>query len=92
MHSNVTRVRRFARMDASPTRNMRIARFGGVRNGPLRYVRVEAMHRSRPLAIIFFRHNDGSWCVFPPDGERLSMNIAFPAPLPERRPEFGLYI
>jgi hypothetical protein len=31
-----------------------------------RYVRVEAAHPAGTLAIFFFRHADGSWCVFPP--------------------------
>ncbi len=31
-----------------------------------RFVRVESERPSGLLAIVFFRHRDGGWCVFPP--------------------------
>jgi hypothetical protein len=31
-----------------------------------RYVRLEGCTSTRTLTIVFFRHDDGSWCVFPP--------------------------
>lgn len=30
------------------------------------YVQVEVEHSSGVLSLLFFRHADGSWCVFPP--------------------------
>ena len=30
------------------------------------YVQVEVKRASGMLSLIFFRHADGSWCVFPP--------------------------
>ncbi|WP_322047363.1 hypothetical protein [Paraburkholderia sp. J67] len=31
-----------------------------------RFVRIDRRTSSGALTIVFFRHNDGSWCVFPP--------------------------
>jgi hypothetical protein len=39
-----------------------------------RYVCIEAEHPGGPLAIIFFRHDDGTWNVFPPQAKRPSMS------------------
>jgi hypothetical protein len=39
-----------------------------------RYVRIEAAHATGTLAIFFFRHDDGSWCVFPPAVTRPAMS------------------
>jgi hypothetical protein len=38
-----------------------------------RYVCVEAMHPGGLLSIIFFRHDDGSWNVYPPALARPTM-------------------
>jgi hypothetical protein len=38
-----------------------------------RYVCIETVHSTGTLAIFFFRHDDGSWCVFPPAAERPAM-------------------
>jgi hypothetical protein len=39
-----------------------------------RYVCIEAQHPNGPIAIVFFRHDDGTWNVFPPQGKRLAMD------------------
>jgi hypothetical protein len=39
-----------------------------------RYVCIESMHPNGPIAIIFFRHDDGTWNVFPPQARRLAMS------------------
>ncbi|VVE59674.1 hypothetical protein PTE30175_05586 [Pandoraea terrae] len=44
----------------------RVTRFSRMPSGA-RYVCVGALRPSGPLAIFFFRHDDGSWCVFPPE-------------------------
>ena len=51
-----------------------VTRFGRSRRHPWRYVRVEAILPSGALAILFFRHDDGSWCVFPPASPRPAIN------------------
>ncbi|WP_158938612.1 hypothetical protein [Burkholderia sp. S171] len=40
----------------------------------VRYVRVEALRPSGVLALLFFRHDDGSWQVFPPEALRMTMS------------------
>ncbi|SAL82788.1 hypothetical protein AWB67_06222 [Caballeronia terrestris] len=40
-----------------------------------RYVCVEALRPTGVLAIVFFRHDDGSWNVFPPQIKRPSMGV-----------------
>jgi len=47
---------------AMPTRITRLARSRMNRAG---CVRVEIAHASGPLALFFFRHDDGSWWVVP---------------------------
>jgi len=52
----------------APTATMRIRVVQSGRMGlhKRRYVRVEASAATGSRAIFFFRHDDGSWCVFPP--------------------------
>ncbi|MDR6478880.1 hypothetical protein ABIE53_005626 [Burkholderia sp. OAS925] len=40
-----------------------------------RFVRIGILKQEDPLAIVFFRHDDGSWNVFPPMPRTLSMQI-----------------
>jgi hypothetical protein len=42
-----------------------------------RFVRIESASDESPIALIFFRHDDGSWCVFPPARRRPAMKIGF---------------
>ena len=51
----------------------RVTQFIHTRDDPWRYVRVEASQPTGVLAIFFFRHDDGSWCVFPPATKRPAM-------------------
>jgi hypothetical protein len=39
-----------------------------------RYVRIEAKRSSGAVAIFFFLHGDGTWCVFPPEAKRPAMS------------------
>lgn len=41
-----------------------------------RYVCVAAGRASGELSIFFFRHDDGSWSVFPPETRRATMSVA----------------
>jgi len=49
---------------AAPVRNIRLCRMQG---SHIRYIRVEALRSTGVLALFFFRHDDGSWQVFPPE-------------------------
>lgn len=44
----------------------RVAQVGRLLATRSRFVRIEGHTSSGTLTIVFFRHNDGSWCVFPP--------------------------
>lgn len=54
----------------------RVTRFKRSRTHPWRCVCVESTRASGEISILFFRHDDGSWCVFPPDKRRLAMDVA----------------
>lgn len=68
----------------------RVARFGYSRHGRCRYVCVEAIRASGVLAIIFFRHADGSWCVFPPESRGPMMNLAPLEAVPRNGPRASI--
>jgi hypothetical protein len=53
---------------------VRVTQFCHTRQEPWRYVRIEAQLLPEPVALIFFRHDDGSWCVFPPQRKRPEMS------------------
>jgi hypothetical protein len=55
---------------------VRVTRFGRVGPKKCRFVRVEATSTTGALAILFFYHGDGLWCVFPPDYRRPAMNVS----------------
>lgn len=46
---------------------IRVTRLSCVRRKWKRYVCVEALRPEGPVALFFFRHDDGIWSVFPPD-------------------------
>lgn len=52
---------------------VRVTRFGRTRLNRLRCVCVEAARSEGSIAIFFFQHQDGTWCVFPPETRRLAM-------------------
>jgi hypothetical protein len=60
----------------TPAMPARVVRFCRSEITRARYVCVEALHPGGMLAIIFFRHEDGSWNVFPPQAKRPSMGFA----------------
>lgn len=53
--------------------NLRVTRPVHSHKLPWRAVRVEAKRSSDTVAIVFFRHGDGSWCVYPPQRIQLTM-------------------
>lgn len=52
----------------APTLSMpaRVTQVGRLLATHSRYVRIEGRTANGPFTIVFFRHGDGSWCVFPP--------------------------
>lgn len=54
----------------------RVTRSRLIRCKQWRCVRVEATRSAGTFELIFFRHEDGSWCVFPPDARRLTMDVS----------------
>nr|WP_246279197.1 hypothetical protein [Paraburkholderia ultramafica] len=62
---------------STPLMPVRVFDFGRVTPGGARYVRVGVARPNRTLAIVFFRHGDGSWNVFPPAPGEPSMQ-AYP--------------
>jgi hypothetical protein len=58
----------------TPARPARVVRLCRSHVTGSRYVCIESMHPSGPIAIIFFRHDDGAWNVFPPQARRPSMS------------------
>ncbi|WP_233853614.1 hypothetical protein [Paraburkholderia sp. HD33-4] len=59
---------------ATPAHVVRTGRMAITR---ARYVRLEGAISSRPLTIVFFRHGNGSWGVFPPDQQVPAMSARF---------------
>ena len=55
--------------------SFRVLEFGRTRSTRKRFVRVGIPKQQEPLAIVFFRHDDGSWNVFPPMPRTLSMQM-----------------
>nr|WP_084688669.1 hypothetical protein [Paraburkholderia oxyphila] len=56
-----------------PSVPVRVTRFSRVRSSQWCYVRVEVDRPTGPVGMFFFRHGDGTWCVFPPEPNRLVM-------------------
>ncbi|MBW9107202.1 hypothetical protein [Paraburkholderia phenoliruptrix] len=58
----------------TPSMPARVVEFCHRASQHRRFVRVEALRPGGLLSIFFFRHDDGSWNVFPPQAERPAMN------------------
>jgi len=57
----------------TPATPVRVIQFSRARSNQRRYVRVEVLRPTGAVEMFFFRHGDGTWCVFPPETERLAM-------------------
>ncbi|WP_236674444.1 hypothetical protein [Paraburkholderia hospita] len=55
----------------APTISGHVTRFSRTRLGGRRCVYVETSSSRGVRALFFFRHDDGSWYVFPPTADRL---------------------
>lgn len=52
---------------------LRVTEFRNRRSRHECYVCVEALTAAGPVALFFFRHQDGVWRIFPPSRERPAM-------------------
>ncbi|MFM0651993.1 hypothetical protein PQR17_10640 [Paraburkholderia sediminicola] len=52
---------------------IRVTRFSRAYPDWRRYVRVEVLRSQGPVALFFFRHDDGTWHVSPPSAVRLTI-------------------
>ncbi|WJZ76476.1 hypothetical protein QEN71_11965 [Paraburkholderia sabiae] len=50
----------------TPARPLHVKQFGRTASGA-RFVDIEVVRLAGPLRIAFFYHEDGGWCVFPPN-------------------------
>lgn len=56
-----------------PTKRVRVTHFRNRRSKRECYVCVEAFKAESPVAMFFFRHEDGIWRIYPPSRERSAM-------------------
>jgi hypothetical protein len=54
---------------------LRVIRFGRLSSRRRRYVHLEVSRPSGVRAMYFFLHDDGRWCVFPPESKRPAMAL-----------------
>ncbi|MGT2477532.1 hypothetical protein [Paraburkholderia terrae] len=66
----------------TPGTPVRLTRFTRTRPSRGRYVCVEASRPAGPLAIFFFRHDDGAWHVFPPAAKYPEMSVSLKCSAP----------
>jgi hypothetical protein len=73
-----TTLRRLVEKWFGPESGMRarVTLFSHPRGSRWRYVCVASRQTGAELSIFFFRHDDGSWSVFPPQTRRPTMNVA----------------
>ncbi|WP_236721038.1 hypothetical protein [Paraburkholderia phytofirmans] len=62
----------------APATPVHVTRFSRTGWSGRRYVCVETSSPAGALALFFFRHDDGSWCVFPPVADRRKPTAAHP--------------
>ncbi|WP_240975807.1 hypothetical protein [Paraburkholderia aromaticivorans] len=62
----------------APATPVRVTAFSRTPLGGRRYVCVETSSPSGARALFFFKHDDGSWCVFPQTANRRKLAAARP--------------
>jgi hypothetical protein len=62
----------------APAIPVHVTEFSRTRWGGRRYVCVETSSADGARALFFFRHDDGSWCVFPPTADRRKLTTVRP--------------
>jgi len=53
-----------------------VTEFRNERSKHERYVCIETLKTAGPVAMFFFRHQDGTWCIYPPRREQPMMRAA----------------
>ncbi|CAG4926980.1 hypothetical protein [Paraburkholderia gardini] len=78
MNTRETSLRRLVErwFGPDPAMRARVTMFSHAQASRWRYVCVASGRPSGELSIFFFRHEDGSWSVFPPETRRATMNVA----------------
>jgi hypothetical protein len=66
-------------LSPNPAMPMRIAEFSRSPSNRRRYIRVELARSTDTLVLFFFRHDDGTWCVFPSEAQRPVMGSCWPS-------------
>jgi hypothetical protein len=66
-------------LSPTPAMPVRIAEFSRTRSNQRRYIGVESVRPTGTLVLFFFRHDDGTWCVFPSQAERPAMGTCWPS-------------
>lgn len=64
-----------------------VTNFSHGRRKVWRYVCVQATRPSGTFSFVFFRHDDGSWCVFPPAIQRPTMGTITMSTQPSTPPK-----
>jgi hypothetical protein len=72
-------------LGAEAGNGFRITRVSRSRRKLWRYVCVESVRKDGAMALVFFRHDDGSWCVFPPAPRRPVMGALYDPAASQRR-------
>jgi hypothetical protein len=54
----------------------RVIRFGHIHSNQRRYVCVESLRPAGALTFYFFLHDDGIWCIYPPEVKRPTMSFS----------------
>lgn len=62
-------------LGTTPAAAVRVKKFGRMSSNQQRFVCIEALRPAGKLAIYFFLHDDGVWCVFPRAVNRPAMSI-----------------
>jgi hypothetical protein len=62
---------------AGPATTFHVLLHGRARAGGHRYVWIEARQPAGAHALFFFRHEDGRWCVVPPEARQPVATVAF---------------
>ncbi|OYD60513.1 UNVERIFIED_ORG: hypothetical protein BDU10_9886 [Burkholderia sp. CF145] len=62
-----------------PATGVRVTEFRNRRSRHECYVCVETLGATGPVALFFFRHQDGAWRIFPPNRQRPAMRATYNA-------------
>jgi hypothetical protein len=61
-------------IELAPSSTTQVVRISRPDVRKVRCVCIEVKRAAGPVSLMFFRHGDGSWCVFPPASSRPTLN------------------